>query len=148
MILQEYNNLKFTSPRFIAKRHPTLQNILVRSQVTLTDNQLIDMTLTMSMHRAPTTQPKTATLPPLRPVFNTISPCNHPRCITCRQHLTCSWSFKSNYPRNRTIYHIRHSFTCKSSNLVYLITCIKCKKQYVGCTTRQLNERITITEPA
>ena len=35
--------IKFTSPRLIAKQHPTLQNILiVVLQVTLTDNQLID----------------------------------------------------------------------------------------------------------
>ena len=30
---------------------------------------------------------------------------------------------------------------CKSRNLIYLIHCKKCKKQYIGETKRQLNER-------
>ena len=40
------------------------------------------------------------------------------------------------------IYNIRHQFTCTSTNIIYLITCNKCKKQYVGHTTNQLNTRI------
>lgn len=34
------------------------------------------------------------------------------------------------------------SFSCTSSNIIYLITCTKCKKQYVGLTTKQLSTRI------
>ena len=90
----------------------------------------------------PTTHRETATLPPLRSANHVITPCRHPRCITCRLHLNCAKTFKSNYPRNLTIYRIRHSFSCKSTNIVYLTKCTKCKKQYVGCTTTQLNTRI------
>ena len=72
----------------------------------------------------------------------TIEICTNPRCITCRTHLTTSPTFKANYHLNRTIYQIRHSFTCQSNNVIYLITCVKCHKQYVGCTTAQLRTRV------
>ena len=36
-----------------------------------------------------------------------------------------------------TCYPIRHRFTCRSSNIIYLITC---KKQYIGKTISQLNQ--------
>jgi len=35
-----------------------------------------------------------------------------------------------------------HSLNCNSTNLVYLITCRKCKLQYVGETAQKLRERI------
>ena len=48
--------------------------------------------------------------------------------------------FKSS--RTEKTYPLRHNFTCTSKNVIYLITCTKCKKQYVGLTTQQLNTRI------
>ena len=65
--------------------------------------------------------------------------CNHPRCVTCK-HLNCSKYFTSK--KTGTTFTIRHSFSCTSSNIIYLITCKKCHKQYVGLTTKQLNTRI------
>ena len=65
--------------------------------------------------------------------------CKHSHCITCRYHLLCTTTFQS---INRMTYRIRHSLTCTSRNFIYLISCTKCKKQYVGCTTQQLNTRI------
>ena len=41
----------------------------------------------------------------------------------------------------REKYRIRQSFSCDSQNVIYLITCKKCKKQYVGYTTKTLRER-------
>merc|ERR1712208_132335 len=35
-------------------------------------------------------------------------------------------------------YVTRMNVTCKSSNLIYSITCKRCKKQYVGQTKRRL----------
>ena len=141
LVLHDYATLHFSSPRFIALRHPTLQNELVRAQLKLTDDQLIDAALSLDT-TTPTRHTETATLPHLRPATAAITPCNHPRCITCQLHLNCSPTFKSNFPRNRTVYLIRQSFTCNSTNIFYLITCTKCKKQYIGCTTTQLNTRV------
>ena len=65
--------------------------------------------------------------------------CGHPRCATC-QHLQCQPSFKST--KTKQSYPIRHNFSCNSENLTYLITCTKCRKQYVGMTTQKLNVRL------
>ena len=40
-----------------------------------------------------------------------------------------------------TTYSCKRNFTCKSSNLVYAITCRRCKNQYVGQTKRTILER-------
>ena len=141
LVLHDYNSLHFTSPRFIALRHPTLHNKLVRSRIDLTDDQLVDVCLFLDS-TSPSAHSERARLPTLRFSHTAITPCNHPRCKTCRHHLNTSPTFKSNYPHNRTIYRIRHSFSCKSPNAVYLITCTKCKKQYVGCTDTPLHERM------
>ena len=65
--------------------------------------------------------------------------CKQPKCTTCN-HLSCKNNFTST--KTKTSYPIRHSFTCQSTNLIYLITCKKCNKQYVGLTTTKLNVRI------
>ena len=141
IILQNYSQIHFISPRFIPLRHPTLNNSLVRAKINPTDEQLIDITL--ALHTESTTEhEESAALPNLHSKRPTISPCHHPRCATCRFHLICNPSFKSTHPRNRTIHRIRHSLTCTSKNIIYLITCTKCRKQYIGCTTQQLNVRI------
>ena len=38
-------------------------------------------------------------------------------------------------------YKIRHHFTCKSKYIVYLITCGKCAKQYVGKSINHIHTR-------
>ena len=141
IVLKNYSELHFVSPRFIALRHQTLSNSLVRAQLRPTDEQLIDIELTLQTSPS-NAHTESAKLPHLQQVKPTISPCGHPRCVTCRYHLLCHPTFQSTHPRNRTVYHIRHSLTCTSSNVVYLITCSKCRKQYIGCTTQQLNTRI------
>ena len=42
---------------------------------------------------------------------------------------------------NFLLYHRDH-FTCKSKNVIYLITCSTCTIQYVGLTQQHLHERI------
>ena len=66
-------------------------------------------------------------------------PCNHPKCSTC-QHFNPTNFFRSTVTKQH--YRIRQSFTCSSNNIIYLITCKKCRKQYVGKTTNSLKERI------
>ena len=88
------------------------------------------------------THTETVTLPSLLSTPTSITPCKQPRCLTCQLHLNCSPTFRSNHPRHRNTYSIRHSFSCSSTNIIYLITCTKCRKQYIGCTRTQLNTRI------
>lgn len=77
--------------------------------------------------------PKVKWQPPL------ITRCKNPKCSTCT-HLNCSPVFTSTVTKQS--YSIRFPAMCTSSNIIYLITCTKCKKQYVGLTTKQLNTRI------
>lgn len=78
-------------------------------------------------------------LPVVRYANVKTQPCRHPRCVTCT-HLNCKPSFIST--RTGRSYPLRHNFTCTSRNIIYLITCTRCKKQYVGLTTQQLNIRV------
>ena len=73
----------------------------------------------------------------------TIKPCGASRCLTCTC-LTTTRNYTSNVT-NRTYTVMNHSnenLTCKSSNLIYLLTCQNCNLQYVGETTTPLNIRM------
>jgi hypothetical protein len=132
-LVQKYVN----NPRFIALRNRTLHQELVRAKINPTDDQITDLAISFA---SPNSIHTTAgNLPQLRFRERFVRKCNHPRCSTC-QHLQCQPTFTST--KTKISYPIRHHFTCKSNNLIYLITCTKCKKQYVGMTTKQLNTRV------
>lgn len=140
VILQNFHLLqtRLPTPRFIPLKYPTLANILVRTKLSPTDEQLIDIYTTLS-DQTTSSHTIAGQLPTLQTQGTRTRRCNHPRCITCR-HLNCSRYFTSS--RTGITYTIRHNFSCVSSNIIYLISCTKCKKQYVGLTTKQLNVRI------
>ena len=140
IVLENYHPLQkvLPAPCFIPLRHTTLSNELVRTQLSPTNEQLIDIHIALSNHTTPD-YTTTGQLPQLQTQGPRTKRCNHPRCVTCK-HLNCSKYFTSSKTGNR--YIIRQSFPCTSTNLIYLITCMKCKKQYVGLTTQQLNVRI------
>lgn len=138
IILQNFDSLHLPTLRFVALGHRTLKKELLRSQIKFTDEQMIDMMLTLPQpsndSHVVTGRFPTITYPDVK-----TKPCRHPRCATCT-HLNCSAAFKST--KTGKVYPLRHSFTCTSKNIIYLITCKKCKKQYVGFITQQLNIRI------
>ena len=61
---------------------------------------------------------------------SSVSQCNESRCDICKNYLvlknefTCTATGKA--------YKVRGDLTCKSDNVGYLISCKKCKQQYVG----------------
>ena len=59
-------------------------------------------------------------------------------CMLCPR-LHESKEFKSNF--TGLTYRIRHHLTCKSSYVVYLVTCLACLAQYVGKTTELMHKR-------
>ena len=139
IILKNYSQVQnyVNNPRFIALRNRTLHQELVRAKINPTDDQIVDLAIIFG---SPNSNHTTAgTLPQLHFRERLVKRCNHPRCSTC-QHLQCQLTLTST--KTKISYPIRHHFTCKSSNLIYLITCTKCKKQYVGMTTKQLNTRV------
>ena len=127
------------SPRFVALKYKNLRNELVRAKIVLTDEQVIDVYTALDNSPANTCHQTSAVLPSLHPQTARTKRCKQPRCLTC-SHSSCKNHFTST--KTKTTYPIRHSFTCQSTNLIYLITCKKCNKQYVGLTTSKLNVRI------
>jgi hypothetical protein len=67
---------------------------------------------------------------------------DHPRvgrpCLCCPKILE-STRFRSTF--TGLDYKIRHRFTCKSSFVVYLVTCQACMAQYVGKTIESMHRR-------
>ena len=86
-----------------------------------------------------------AKLPKTKPADNTVTPggtpcnpCNTKSCRYCPRlnktgHITC--------PVTKRSYITRHNITCKSSNLIYCLTCKTCGIQYVGQTKNRLMDR-------
>ena len=147
IILNNYDTISkiVNHPVFITLRYKTLQNSLVKSKFKPTNENIIDIYLSCTSHidqddnTPPSPSPEQSTTwnhvtPPIQPCI-----CNHPKCATC-QHFNTQNFFESTTTKAR--YRIRQSFTCSSKNVIYLITCNKCKKQYVGQTTKSLKERI------
>ena len=72
-------------------------------------------------------------------VFSGCTPCNKPRCLCCDKMVstnTASASFSSFELK------ILGNYTCQSKNVVYMIECSICSKQYIGQTSTQFNIRI------
>ena len=60
-------------------------------------------------------------------------------CLACK-FMENSNEFKSTITSKR--YKIQGHHTCKTPSVVYLITCTKCKIQYVGQTGNTIRERL------
>lgn len=65
--------------------------------------------------------------------------CKNRRCTACNYIINNS-EFCSTIT-NKT-YQLKSNFDCKSTNVIYLITCNYCNLQYVGQTGRTLTDRI------
>ena len=70
---------------------------------------------------------------PTPPTHGDNAPCGSRRCKTC-QLIKRTNTFTRNTTGRR--YTIRNQFTCKTKNIVYMISCNKCNKQYVGETEK------------
>lgn len=64
---------------------------------------------------------------------------SNPRCKCC-PHLTVPRTIKSS--SNNSSYPTDQSLSCRSYNVIYFITCLTCRKQYVGETSLPLHVRL------
>ena len=79
---------------------------------------------------------------PIREYFNdNISPCDSNACLTCNSFIS-DQSFKSNLTGRIYKTQTYEQLTCGSSNVVYVIYCIRCGLMYVDETGRSLQSRI------
>ena len=136
IILQDFHTIRkyIHPPLFINLGHKTLAKHLIRAKLTPTNEQLIDIITTLPEYTSNTAHNNTNQILSTQTQTRKIQKCSHPKCATC-QHINTNNHFKST--STKTTYPIRHTFTCG-----YVITCTKCKKQYIGMTTRPLRERI------
>ena len=65
-------------------------------------------------------------------------PCGNKRCFTCKLMKPTQIAKSS----SGASVKLKRQTNCKSENVIYLITCTQCGKQYVGDTKRSLNERM------
>ena len=66
--------------------------------------------------------------------------CSQVRCQTCKSYAPPTKSCKI-YSTSETI-NVKNKIYCDSRNILYLITCQKCHKQYIGETGRTLRDRL------
>ena len=66
--------------------------------------------------------------------------CHNAQCLMCKYHTVESNNFRSAH--NKHQFSLSHDITCKTENVVYLITCNICNIQYVGETGQRLNDRL------
>ncbi len=106
-ILQHYNMISQHSPppRFVTLGHETLRHELVRAKTTPTDEQVIDIVLSLNSTDN-SNHSTTGTMPTLHNTNITITTCKHPKCTTCK-HVNTSTFFTSTSTRQQ--YIIRHS---------------------------------------
>ena len=70
-----------------------------------------------------------------------IKTCNN-NCLTCKALDTKPYIRST----SKSTYHnlkIKNTISCKSRNVLYVITCTRCKVQYVGMTTQPLHNRFS-----
>lgn len=68
-------------------------------------------------------------------------PCGKPRCVICDK-IDPSTTFQNESGKGE-VYGVKQLMTCKTKNMVYLIKCTECRRQYVGKTTESLSTRMS-----
>ena len=71
------------------------------------------------------------------PICTRLGKCTYCPLIKNRSAIICNFTKKSHQPIN-----LPKQVTCELSNVIYLITCTKCNKHYVGETSRALRKRM------
>ena len=69
-----------------------------------------------------------------------VKKCGKPRCKTCPHIIEGeAVTFK-----NGKTFKVKHNMTCTSRNLIYAIICDKCRAFYIGQTSNELRNRMTL----
>jgi hypothetical protein len=131
MLLDQNEKLKAvfknSTPQIVFKRGTTIEQNLIRAKFRSNN----------SVNR-PVNQ---AEMPPatLAEDTNYTHKCNTRHCLCC-DSIECTYIFKSSTTKEE--FEINEAMNCNTDNVIYLITCTKCKKQYIGQTQRRLKDRL------
>ena len=129
-------------PLVAYRRTPNLQNLLIKTKPksshsnTLALSSSLNLSSPSSNSSVPTnnSQPLSSLPPP------GCHPCQRANCGICKTHLIPGDTITSTVTGHT--HKIRQHIHCNTSNLIYVITCNKCKKQYTGQTSNKLRIRI------
>ena len=106
-------NIFSTPPRVVYRRPKNLKSYLVRAKLS---------------HK-----------PSSGKIDGNSAPCGKPRCLCCLQMKNTNLATSSATGFN---FLIHGKYNCQSSNVVYLLECSICRKQYIGQTSTKFNIRI------
>jgi Reverse transcriptase (RNA-dependent DNA polymerase)/GIY-YIG catalytic domain len=131
-----------TLPQIVFKRGTTISNILIRSKFTYRSS-----TSSTVPYQTDVFPSDTDNILALVELLNEqqqnnkpVSKCLIPRCLCCYVITEDHCSFTST--STKISYDIKGLYDCNTTNIIYLITCTKCKLQYVGQTARKLKDRL------
>jgi hypothetical protein len=131
--LSEKANIKMafekSTPKIIFKKGTTLSNLLIKAKLTTNpvnldenDRTLIDILDSLDNENN-----------------ETVDKCHTPRCNCCNI-IDIGPSFNS--AKNNSHFFVNRNMNCSSKNVIYLISCKKCRLQYVGETSMRLKDRL------
>ena len=127
-------------PIFIYTSHKTIKKSLVNAKHNPNEQDLIDIYASCQFNYLQEISPPTVTTTTTSSIIqHTPKPCRSKKCSICQYYNPAQYFISTSTKQK---FRIKHSFTCNSTNIIYLITCKKCRKQYVGKTTKTLRERI------
>jgi hypothetical protein len=124
-----------SSPQIVFKRGKTLNNSLIKAKFSNLTAEHIDLTLHEDID--------ISNLRILSELVSEscykVSPCKTTRCKCCN-YITSNTTFSNQ--TNQINYLFNSDMNCSSFNLIYLISCKKCKLQYIGETGMTLRNRL------
>jgi hypothetical protein len=132
--LSDNTDLHSYKPIVAYTNHKNLRKLLVRSKLLPTD-RIVNNSRSINFNRIQNTSTQTSSN------SGYFQQCTQPRCLTCKLHSMNTTTFSST--RYKHTHYIKQNITCKTTNIIYLITCRVCNIQYVGETSRSLAVRLT-----
>ena len=127
-----FNNV---TPKIVYKKHKTINSYITSSTYppswarssSVSEEDTVNILQSLLIHNNSTTQ------------NNLINKCQHKKCLCCNFISNMSYLpiFQS------CPLPISQPLSCNSNNIIYLIHCTKCRKNYIGQTKRPLKDRLT-----
>jgi len=121
---------KLSTPQIVFKRGQTISNLLVRAKFKtqtkpkLNQRDYKNIEILAELHAEN---------------MSSVAKCNKRFCKCC-ETINVGDTFTSTNTKQQ--YYVEDDMDCNSENVIYIITCKRCRQQYVGETERRLKDRL------
>ena len=78
------------------------------------------------------------------PHMFSVKPCGDSQCGVCGQEYNYFEGGSRKILKDGKIFNVNADMNCKTRNLIYCITCVNCKENYIGQTGNSLCERVRV----